>query len=79
MGDLYQEQKPNKQMWKIVQQSKTYETTGAFAAATAAGNGDITNQFGAAAPIPGVGNDFVIGPGSTGSQPGSTGNAGPPK
>jgi RHS repeat-associated protein len=47
-----------------VQQSTTYETTGAVAAALAAASGDVmtANQIGPAAPIPGVPNRFLLGP-----------------
>jgi len=50
-----------------VQQSTTYETTGAVTAALAAANGDTAAaaQIGPAAPIPGVGGQFILGPNGT--------------
>jgi RHS repeat-associated protein len=44
-----------------VQQSTTYETTGAVTAALA-GDIDAANQIGPAEPIPGVSNQFILGP-----------------
>lgn len=47
-----------------VQQSTTYETTGAVTAGLAQENGDLATagQIGPAAPIPGVSNEFILGP-----------------
>ncbi len=64
-----------------VEQSTTYETTGDVAAALAAENGDLAtaSEIGPAAPIPGVSNEFIIGPNGAATNQDSTnsGNTGP--
>lgn len=64
-----------------VEQSTTYETTGAVAAALAAENGDLAtaSEIGPAALIPGVSNEFIIGPNGAATNQDSTnsGNTGP--
>ncbi len=63
-----------------VEQSTTYETTGAVTAALAAENGDLitASEIGPAAPIPGVSNEFILGPNDTAANQASTnsGNTG---